>query len=90
MLIGISAGPISKYIYQYAFQSNNMSNVTENIKKILESTYELVNWTNNQLLYETNRGNDKLKLIEKESEYSKSQAVDAYLVNRLYAIFYLL
>lgn len=49
-LIGISTGPVSKYLYQSAFQSNNWVETLKNVREILKSTLELVSWTNHQLL----------------------------------------
>ena len=74
-LIGISTGPVSKYLYQSAFQSNGWMDTLENVRGILKSTLELVTWTSHQLFFEACKNTENYGALRKESECHKSNAV---------------
>ena len=54
-LIGISTGPVAKYMYQSTFQSNDWSHTLDNIHTVLKSTLELIVWSLHQLHFEASK-----------------------------------
>ena len=78
-LIGISTGPISRYMYQSAFQSNDWGDTLNNVRTILKSTLDLVVWTLHQLHFEAAKNTERVNILHNQNEQQRQNAMNVAL-----------
>ena len=78
-LIGITTGPISRYMYQSSFQSNDWGDTLNNVRNVLKATLDLVIWTLHQLHFEAAKNSERVSILHNQNEQQRQSSMNVAL-----------